>query len=95
MVDKPPSKRSGYVTFGCFNNFSKVTDGMLSLWQKILERTPGARLLLKHKIFDGGEGPAYADGRRGQAGRDRSRVEYRGFSPAYLAEYNDRPCIPI
>ena len=89
VVDKPPSKRSGYVTFGCFNNFSKVTDGMLSLWQKILERTPGARLLLKHKIFDSEEGRAYADGRLRQAGLDRSRVEYRGFSADYLAEYND------
>ena len=88
-AERPPQKRNGYVTFGCFNNFSKVTDEILALWQQILERTPGARLLLKHKIFDSAEGRSYVDGRLRQAGLDRARVEYRGFSAHYLAEYND------
>ena len=88
-AESPPSTRSGYVTFGCFNNFAKVTDGILALWQQVLERTPGARLLLKHKIFDSEEGRSYADGRLRQAGMDRARVEYRGFSANYLAEYSD------
>ncbi len=89
IMDKPPCRRSRYATFGCFNNFAKVTERMLALWQKILDRSPTARLLLKHKIFDSAEGREYADARLRQAGIDRGRVEYRGFSSGYLAEYND------
>lgn len=85
----PPCQGNGYVTFGCFNNFSKVTDEMLLLWRATLARTPKARLILKHKIFDGEEGRRHVDGRLSAAGFDRSRVEYRGFSPDHLAEYND------
>lgn len=43
----PPSIASGHVTFGCFNNLSKVTEAMLALWAEILRRVPDARLILK------------------------------------------------
>ena len=33
-------------TFGCLNNFAKVTDRTLELWMQILSRVPDARLLL-------------------------------------------------
>ncbi len=36
------------VVFGSFNNFAKITDEMLLLWKKILERLPTSRLLLKN-----------------------------------------------
>lgn len=48
-VAAPPSIANGYVTFGCFNNLSKVTDAMLALWAEILHRVPEARFILKSK----------------------------------------------
>ena len=47
VIDHPPSEDNGYVTFGCFNNFSKVTDPVIALWAKVLEQAPGARLMLE------------------------------------------------
>lgn len=82
-------ERNGYVTFGCFNNFSKVTDEMLLAWQKILCRCPGSRLLLKHKLFDSEEGRQCAITRMQRLALPVERVELRGFSVGYLQEYND------
>lgn len=82
-------ERNGYVTFGCFNNFSKVTDEMLLAWQKILCRCPGSRLLLKHKLFDSEEGRQCAITRMQRLALPVERIELRGFSAGYLPEYND------
>lgn len=48
-VVEPPSIANGYVTFGCFNNLSKVTEAMLVLWSEILRQLPDARFVLKAK----------------------------------------------
>jgi predicted O-linked N-acetylglucosamine transferase (SPINDLY family) len=37
----------GHVTFGCLNNFAKVSAGALELWAKILRELPESRLLLQ------------------------------------------------
>lgn len=46
-IDHPPRDDNGYTTFGCFNNFTKVTDRTLKCWAEILSRIPDARLLLE------------------------------------------------
>lgn len=47
VIDHPPFEDNGYVTFGCFNNFTKVTDPVLEIWAKIMENVPEARLMLE------------------------------------------------
>jgi protein O-GlcNAc transferase len=42
-----PSERKGYVTFGSFNNFAKLSPTTIALWGKILTAMPGSRLLVK------------------------------------------------
>jgi predicted O-linked N-acetylglucosamine transferase (SPINDLY family) len=43
----PASDRQpGPLTFGCLNNFAKVTDATLGLWARLLERVPEARLVI-------------------------------------------------
>jgi predicted O-linked N-acetylglucosamine transferase (SPINDLY family) len=54
-----PALNTGYVTFGCFNNVSKVNPAVVAIWARILQALPRARLLLK--------GAAFAD----TASRDR------------------------
>ena len=88
-VAPPPCLSRGYVTFGCFNNYSKVTDAMLLLWWQLLADVPGARLLLKSRLFGSEEGRSLAVERFGRLGLDASRIELRGFSSDYLAEYAD------
>ena len=88
-VAPPPSLSRGFITFGCFNNYSKVTDEMLLLWRRLLDDVEGARLLLKSRLFGSEEGRAIAEERFWRLGLDAARIELRGFSPEYLAEYAD------
>ncbi len=44
-----PAPQAGHITFGCMNNFSKVSLQVLNLWAKLLHEQPGSRLLLKAK----------------------------------------------
>lgn len=46
-VVKPPCLVNGFVTFGSFNNFSKVTRQQIILWAHILRAVPCSRLYLK------------------------------------------------
>ena len=41
-----PALQTGQVTFGCLNNFAKVSPDALLLWIKLLRQTPGSRLVL-------------------------------------------------
>jgi protein O-GlcNAc transferase len=45
-VAAAPSIANGYMTFGCMNNFSKVSDEALRVWARVLEATAGSRLMI-------------------------------------------------
>ena len=52
MQDSPvpgplPVLKNGFLTFGSFNNGSKISDTTLALWALILQRCPTARFVLK------------------------------------------------
>lgn len=46
---EPPSRAAGYVTFGSFNNLSKVSPAVVRVWADILKQVPGSRLIVKSK----------------------------------------------
>ncbi len=46
-VVPPPALSSGYVTFGSFNNLTKMTDAVVAVWARVLKSVPHSRLLLK------------------------------------------------
>jgi predicted O-linked N-acetylglucosamine transferase (SPINDLY family) len=76
----------GYVTFGCFNNLAKLTDGMIATWARVLQAVPQSRLQLKgHGLADDGVQARYL-ARFGQAGVDPGRIELRERT-AGLAEH--------
>ena len=82
---RPPAERGpGPPTFGCLNNFAKVTDVTLRLWARLLQRVPDARLLIYART------EAHRDRVR-QAlragGVEESRASFVGRQP--LAEYLD------
>jgi predicted O-linked N-acetylglucosamine transferase (SPINDLY family) len=45
--NRPPAAAGGPVTFGCFNNLTKVTDSTLAMWARLLEAVPDSQLMLK------------------------------------------------
>ncbi|HWA85730.1 MAG TPA: tetratricopeptide repeat protein [Opitutus sp.] len=63
-------------TFGCFNNFAKVSDATLRGWAGVLAAVPGSRLLLKnHGLAD----PALRERQRARfatCGVDPARVDF-------------------
>jgi predicted O-linked N-acetylglucosamine transferase (SPINDLY family) len=48
----PPALQSGRITFGCLNNFCKISESILTVWCEVLRGVRGSRLLLHT-----GEGP--------------------------------------
>lgn len=45
-VAPPPVISSGSITFGCLNQFQKISTATLDLWQQIIQAAPGSGLLL-------------------------------------------------
>lgn len=51
-VAELPAKYNGYITFGCFNNPSKLNNDLLKVWADIMKSVPGSKLFLKSKQYD-------------------------------------------
>ncbi len=49
IAEDPPALKTGQVTFGSFNNLTKVTEKVVALWSKILQEIPDSRVLLKNR----------------------------------------------
>lgn len=45
-VGPQPAEKNGYVTFGCLNNFAKVSMKCLSTWGEIMAKVKSSRLIL-------------------------------------------------
>lgn len=84
-----PCRRNGYVTFGSFNNFAKVTEETLMLWRGILEQVKDSRLIIKGKICSVPSGQAIVRERLARLGICLDRIELRPYSPDYLEQYHD------
>lgn len=82
-----PCMKKGYVTFGSFNNLSKVNDTVLAVWAEILQRVPGSRLFLKGDLLSDEEGRDIVRQKLVSLGIEEARLELRGFSRSYLTEY--------
>jgi len=91
-VAPPPATATGLITFGSFNNLSKMNPDVIALWSEILKAVPGSRMLLKN--------PALTDPARQvhyltlfeKYGIQRDRIELKGHTPtreAHLAVYAD------
>ena len=85
-----PALTKGYITFGSFNNFQKVTPQVFELWAKILNSVPSSRLMMKSHIFSDNNTCQYATDmfvKRGIIG-DRIILQSADPSPKHLDSYN-------
>ena len=90
-VSPLPALKAGYVTFGYFQNLTKLEDHVLSTWAKILAALPNARLRLQSKYLDNPSVEAALHQRLLLCGIDPSRVATSGSSPreAYLTAHSE------
>ena len=86
-VNDLPALSAGYVTFGCLNNFCKVTDQTLDLWGRTMAAISTSRLIVlsakgehRQRIYD----------RLGAFGIEANRVELVAYHPRqeYLKTYH-------
>ena len=86
-----PCCRNGYIQFGVFQLFTKVTDEMLLMWKEILTAIPTARLLLKGSSFDSDSLTDFIANRLETLGMPLERIALEGTSPYedYLKRMQD------
>ena len=80
---QPPAISAGHVTFGSFNNLSKMNAPLMRMWASILGAAPGSRLLLKARAFNSSAVQDRIRRMATTAGIEPERIELCGWmSPA-------------
>ncbi len=86
-----PALNNGYITFGSFNNLSKLTDAAIHCWAQILRKTPDSRLMLKAKQLDQADYRSYLHTRFASEGIEADRLTFlertQGLAE-HLSTYN-------
>lgn len=87
----PPAMRNGFITFGCFQNVSKISDAVLASWGQIFRALPQARLRFQSKQMDSQNVRDNLQQRLTLVGIAKQRVEIVGPLPreGYLAAHAD------
>lgn len=80
-VGELPARRNGYITFGCFNNASKLNDVLLGEWASLMQAVPESRLFLKSMQYQSQERCQQIFDTLGQHGIERERILIEGPSP--------------
>lgn len=90
QVGPLPAMRNGYLTFGCFNNPTKINDVLLAEWARLMLEHPHSRLLLKGNAFGFDHKRQYVIREMAKHGIDAERLIMEGHSDHYqlLDTYN-------
>ena len=90
-VSQLPAVSRSHITFGCFNNTTKINRGVIALWSRLLDRVAGSRLVLKATQFNDAAVRAHYQAMFAEHGIAPSRLDLLGHSPhaELLAHYND------
>ena len=90
-VELLPALKNHRVTFGSFNNFSKLTESVIETWSRIMALVPKSRIVLKWRHFTEKSIKEHYCSAFERCGIKRNRIEFRDASPPFLMldEYND------
>jgi predicted O-linked N-acetylglucosamine transferase (SPINDLY family) len=77
----PPCLARGHVTFGYFNNPTKLGRHVAAAFARILRSLPGARLLLKYRSFDEPALRARVESWFAEDGIEPARLDFLGHGP--------------
>jgi protein O-GlcNAc transferase len=85
-----PALESGTITFGCFNNLTKMNDGVVELWASIMHAVPGSRLFLKAAQLNQISGRQIVLDRFAKHGIGEERLILEGYTARsnYLLAYH-------
>ena len=92
QIGSVPCKNKGYVTFGAFNNLSKLNDPVLDAWARLLAAVAGSRLILKTRALDDAATRRSVVAQFAQRGIAAQRLVLLGHldsANAHLSKYND------
>ena len=86
-VNELPAAKNGHITFGCLNNVSKVTNGTIAMWAKVLTAVPNSRMQL---LVPEGSGRKRVSDLLAGSGVGPSRIEFLNWQsrPNYLRQYH-------
>lgn len=87
-----PCERTGQpFTFGCLNNFRKVSQETIRLWAEILRQVPDSRLIVVARGGTDGTLVSYIHDQFGRHGVAPERLVIKGIQPqlAYFNSYNE------
>jgi predicted O-linked N-acetylglucosamine transferase (SPINDLY family) len=89
-VSPLPAKSIGNITFGSFNNLTKMNDAVVTVWSEILAAVPGSRLFLKYSQLDDPKMRELTMKRYAEHGIGSERLILEGSTSRkeYLASYN-------
>lgn len=80
----PPCLKNGYVTFGSFNNFAKVSEDVMSRWAEILGAVPDSHLMLKSSCL-GGQSQRQVVSRFFESrGIQKERIQLEGYESSRM-----------
>jgi protein O-GlcNAc transferase len=84
-----PARAKGFVTFGSYNHPARLSEPTVAAWAAILNRTPGAELVLRYSYFDDSVLQNVTLMRFAAYGVDPNRIVFRGHAaqPAYYESY--------
>lgn len=86
-----PALAAGRLTFGSFNNISKINAAVVALWARILHSVPNSRLLLKTQTLGSPVMRERCLAQFAEHGVAEAQLAFAGFSPRAegLAAYNE------
>jgi len=89
-VEPLPALSTGHITFGCFNNLSKMNDAVVELWSRVLNALPDSRLFLKSKQLSDPAVQGRTTERFATHGISANRLIYEGSQPRdeFFAAYH-------
>ncbi len=89
-ISSLPALSAGFITFGSFNNLTKMNDKVVALWSRVLIAVPGSRLFLKTRQLNDATVCETTRQRFAAHGIEYDRLILEGASsrPDLLAAYN-------
>ena len=91
QISSPPSIQNGYITFGSFNNTSKLNASVFNVWADVLNAVPNSRLVLKWRTLVDETLQKNIQNEFLDRGVDTGRIELRSasFHAELLNQYAD------